>query len=207
MPAVDVLLSTLAARPDAEQAAIERELVPLVGAALVGELTADFAHDLANPLLGAAGLVELLRSEPSDDAQLELVSAALTDLKRTLASLLELTRLRTDENGSPVLAEAAQAAVELSLHGARRSRRVERRLSRDGVRVPCRRGLLVQAILQLLLAGGDASPLELGVADATLRLAPAPPDSLATRVAVRILRDSSASVVASNGALTASWSG
>lgn len=201
---MDLLLSTLAALPDDEQAAVERELVTLTGAAVVGELAADIAHDLANPLLGAAGLVELLRGGPDDAEQLALVASALAELKETLASLLELTRLRADDAGSPVLADAARAAVAYSMHGTRRSRRIDVQLADDGARVPCPRGLLVQAIMQLLIAGdGDG---RLSVSASTLRLAPAPPESVTTCVALRILRDSGADVSIADGGVLAIWS-
>ena len=54
------LLSTILSLPDDQRPRVERELVPLARAAALGELAADVAHDVANPLFGVLGLVDLL---------------------------------------------------------------------------------------------------------------------------------------------------
>ena len=71
------LLSTILSLPDEQRPAVERELVPLARSAALGELAADVAHDVANPLFGVLGLVDLLLEDATpgtdDEARLRLV--------------------------------------------------------------------------------------------------------------------------------------
>src|SRR4051812_37817752 len=82
------LLSTILSFPDDQRPALERELVPLARSAALGDLSADVAHDVANPLFGVLGLVDLLLDDAApgtdDEARLRLVRQAALEMKATL---------------------------------------------------------------------------------------------------------------------------
>jgi signal transduction histidine kinase len=190
---LDLLLSTLLSLPDDRRAAVERLLVPLARRAALGELAADVAHDVANPLFGAIGLVELLLedAEPASDeaARLQLLQQATLEMKRTLQVLLDFARLAGESAGEASLDAAARSALELLRHGAGRALEVEERYPSEPVLVPCPSGPLVQAVLQLLLAARGAHGLVVEVSERTLRIMPAPAESVGTLVAERIVTD------------------
>ena len=66
---------------------------------------------------------------------------------------------------------------------------VDERYPREPVIVPCPPGPLVQAVLQLLLAARGAHELVVEVSGPTLRISPAPAESVGTLVAERIVTD------------------
>jgi signal transduction histidine kinase len=76
--------------------ALERELTPLAGAAALGDLAADVAHDIANPLFGMLGLVDLLIEDAAagseNEDRLRLLRQTALEMKATLHILLEFAR-------------------------------------------------------------------------------------------------------------------
>jgi signal transduction histidine kinase len=204
-----VLLSTLLSLPDDSRAEVERLLVPLARAAALGELAADVAHDVANPLFGAIGLVDLLLEDAvagSEDAErLQMLKETTLEMKGTLRVLLDFARLADDGAGHTSLDEALRGALRLLRHGAGRSLAVEERYAAEPVLVPCPPGALLQAVLQLLLAARGASALVVEVSGAALRIAPAPAESVSTLVAERIATDHGGRLDRDEGSLTLRW--
>ncbi|HZS24120.1 MAG TPA: histidine kinase dimerization/phospho-acceptor domain-containing protein [Gaiellaceae bacterium] len=200
---VSTLLSTLLDLPDGRRAAVERELVPLARAAALGEIAADVAHDVANPLFGAIGIVDLLRDDatPGQTERLELLADTTAEMKRTLDVLIDFARLAGDTAERASLDDAVRSALRLLRHGGGRMLRVEERYPDAPVQVDCPPGLLVQAMLQLLLAARSARGLEVAVEETSVRIAPAPPDTLGVRIAERIVRDRGATVERSADAI------
>src|SRR3954452_17132408 len=90
------LLSTIAALPEDRRAEAERELVPIAREAALGRLAADVAHDVANPLFGVLGLVDLLLEDATpgseDESRLRLLHQTTGEMKRTLQTLLDFAR-------------------------------------------------------------------------------------------------------------------
>lgn len=209
MPEMNSLLSTLLSLPDDRRAAIERELVPLARAAALGELAADVAHDVANPLFGAIGLVDLLLEDAAQGSEeatrLELLAQATSQMRRTLDVLLDFARLAGDEAQNARLRDATRAALRLLRHGVGKTLEVEERYVDNGEHVPCPPGLLVQAVLQFLLAARGAAPLILDVEGAALRITPAPAETLGAHVAGRIVTDHGATVERDERSLTVRW--
>src|SRR5437870_4014570 len=190
---MDVLLATLLSLPDEHRAAVERLLVPFARSAALGELAADVAHDVANPLFGAIGLIDLLLEDASpaseDAARLQMVKEAALEMKDTLQVLLDFTRLARDSAGHASLDDALRSALELLRHGDGRSVVVEERYSTEPVLVPCPAGPLVQAVLEVLLAARGLPGLAVEVSGVSLRVSPAPAESVGTLVAERIVTD------------------
>ena len=207
---LNALLATLLSLPDERRAAVERALVPLARAAALGDLAADVAHDVANPLFGSIGLVDLLLEDAApgseDAARLRLVHEAAFEMKATLQALLDFARIADDDTGDASLDEAVRSALRLLRHGESRAVVVEERYPAEPVRVPCPAGPLVQAVLQLLLAARGLSGLAVEVTGGALRLSPAPAESVGTLVAGRIVADHGGRVERTADALTLSWS-
>jgi two-component system, NtrC family, sensor kinase len=210
-PTSDLLLSTLLTLPDDQRAELERELVPLARAAALGELAADVAHDVANPLFGVMGLVDLLLEDvpPGSDlaARVELVQRSTLEIRRTVQGLLDFARLGADDSGSALLPGAAEEATRLYRHGARKSVALEERYQGETVSVRCRPAELVQAIFQLLLAAPTEGGIVLDVDGPVVRVAPAPARTLGTVVAERIVTDSGGVVERDDAAVTFRWTG
>ena len=206
---LDILLATLLSLPDERRAAVERLLVPLARAAALGELAADVAHDVANPLFGAIGLVDLLLEDAApaseDAARLQMLKETALEMKRTLQVLLDFARLAGDDADQASLDEAVRSALGLLRHGEGRSVVVEERYSAEPVLVPCPAGPLVQAVLQLLLAGRGLPGLAVEVSGASLRISPAPAESVGTLVAERIVTDHGGRLERAAGSLTLRW--
>ena len=206
---MDVLLATLLSLPDEHRAAVERLLVPFARSAALGELAADVAHDVANPLFGAIGLIDLLLEDASpaseDAARLQMVKEAALEMKDTLQVLLDFTRLAGDSAGHASLDDALRSALELLRHGDGRSAVVEERYSAEPVLVPCPAGPLVQAVLQLLLAARGLPGLAVEVSGGSLRVSPAPAESVGTLVAERIVIDHGGRLERAAGSLTLRW--
>jgi signal transduction histidine kinase len=202
-------LATLLALPDERRAAVERALVPLARAAALGDLAADVAHDVANPLFGSIGLVDLLLEDAApgseDAARLQLLHEAALEMKGTLQALLDFARVAGDDTGDASLDEAVRSALRLLRHGESRAVVVEERYPAEPIRVPCPAGPLVQAVLQLLLAARGLSGLAVEVTGTALRLSPAPAESLGTLVAGRIVADHGGRVERTADSLTLRW--
>jgi signal transduction histidine kinase len=206
---LDLLLSTLLSLPDDRRAAVERLLVPLARAAALGELAADVAHDVANPLFGAIGLVELLLEDAApgsaEAARLELLQQTTLEMKRTLQVLLDFTRLAHESAGDASLDNAVRNALQLLRQGAGRALEVEERYPSEPVIVPCPPGPLVQAVLHLLLAARGVRPLVVEVSGPTLRISPAPSESVGTLVAERIVTDNGGRLERDASSITLRW--
>jgi signal transduction histidine kinase len=206
---LDTLLSTLLSLPDDRRAAVERLLVPLARAAALGELAADVAHDVANPLFGAIGLVDLLLQDAApasaEAARLQLLQQTTLEMKVTLQVLLDFTRLAGESEGQASLDDAVRSALQLLRHGAGRALVVEERYPSEPVIVPCAPGPLVQAVLQLLLAARSMHGLVVEVSGPTLRITPAPAESVGTLVAERIVTDNGGRLDRDAGSITLRW--
>jgi len=207
---MDFLLSTLLALPDDRRAEVERELVPFARTAALGELAPGVAHDVANPLFGAIGLVDLLLGDlpaGSDEAERVLMlQRTIGEIKRTLQDLLDLARLTDNGRREGDLQRAARDALRLLRHGTRRALAVEERYRGDAAVVPCPQSLLVQAILQLLLAVPDGHVV-VEVDGPALRVSPEPESTVGSLVAARIAADHDATLEHADGSLALRWSG
>jgi len=201
------LLSTILSLPDDRRPTVERELAPLARSAALGELAADVAHDVANPLFGVLGLVDLLLEEMApgtdDEDRLRLVHQAALEMKATLGSLLDFARPAGHESARGDLTAAAGAALRLVRHGVGKSLEVEERYPAEPELVACPEPLLVQAVLHLLLeARAGAAKLTLEVSPGTLTVTPGGLDSLGTLVAARIATDHGGTIDVSDAAFT-----
>jgi signal transduction histidine kinase len=196
-------LSTIHGLAGGERAAAERDLVPLARSAALGDLAADVAHDVANPLFGVLGLVEILLEDATpgtaDADRLRLLHRTALELRVTLRDLLDFAR--PDEYGSEEygperygtpgdLAAAARTALDLVRHGRGRSLEVKERLPAGPQLVACPEPALEQAALHLLLAARDAGgTVSVEVGAGGLRVAPAGADGVGVLVAARIAAD------------------
>jgi signal transduction histidine kinase len=206
---LSTLLSTLRSLPDGERIAVERELAPLARAAALGELAADVAHDIANPLFGILGLVDLLLEDTAhgsgDEELLGLLRQTALELKGTVGVLLDFVRVGDDDSTQASLADATRQAIELLRHGVGRSLQIAERYGDETAVVPCPHALLVQAVLQVLIASREAGRIEVEVGERRLRVSPPPEESLGVLVALRIALDHGAAVERAEGSLTLSW--
>jgi signal transduction histidine kinase len=199
-----LLLSTVLSLPDTERAAVERALAEVARAAALGGLAADIAHDVANPLFGVLGLVELLLDDATpgseDEDRLRLLRRTVLDLKGSVGALLDFARPAPAAPARAELATAATSALGLVRHGAGKALEVEERYG-EAEAVACPEPLLVEAVLHLLLAArAGGGPLELDVEGRTLRVAPAGPESLGELAARRIAAGQGGSLTRNGGA-------
>ena len=189
--------------------ALERELTPLARAAALGDLAADVAHDIANPLFGVLGLVDLLIEDAAagseDEDRLRLLRQTALEMKATLQILLEFARAPDGEPAEASLEDAARQALELLRHGVGRSLVVDERYPAGPAIVPCPPGALVQAVLHLLLAARETGRIEIEVGNESLRISPSSVESLGVLVATRIAVDHGGTVERAEGSLTLRW--
>jgi hypothetical protein len=122
-----------------------------------------------------------------------------------LQVLLDFTRLAGESDGEASLDDAVRSALQLLRHGTGRALVVEERYPAEPVIVPCPPGALVQAVLQLLLAARGARALVAEVSGPTLRISPAPPESVGTLVAERIVTDNGGRLDRTTSSITLSW--
>jgi two-component system, NtrC family, sensor kinase len=190
--------------------AVERELTPLARTAALGELAADVAHDIANPLFGVLGLIDLLQDAAAgseDEDRLRLLRQTALEMKATLRVLLDFARTPDGEPAEASLEDAARQALELLRHGLGRSLVVDERYPPGPVIVPCPPSALAQAVLQLLLAARETGRIEIEVGNGSLRISPSPVESLGALVAARIAVDHGGTVERAEGSLTLRWRG
>jgi signal transduction histidine kinase len=203
-------LSTILSLSDDQRVALERELTPLARAAALGDLAADVAHDIANPLFGVLGLVDLLIEDAAagseDEDRLRLLRQTALEMKATLHILLEFARTPDGEPAEASLEDAARQALELLRHGVGRSLVVDERYPDRPAIVPCPPGALAQVVLHLLLAARGTGRIEIEVDDGSLRISPSPVESLGVLVATRIAVDHGGTVERTQGSLTQRWS-
>ena len=109
----------------------------------------------------------------------------------------------TTPSARPTSTASARAALGLVRHGAGRSLVVEERYPPEAQLVACPAPLLVQALLQLLVAArpGEAG-LTLEVSRGTIEVSPGAGTSVATLVAARIAADHGGSLDVGEAALT-----
>lgn len=192
------LLSTLLSLPDGERAAVERDLAELSERAALGGLAADVAHDVANPLFGVIGLVELLLEDATpgtDDAErLRLVRDAALEMKATLNALLELARPAADETARADLGESTRTAVALVRHGVGKGLAVEARYPAEATFVACTPRTVLQIVLQLLPDTRDVTSVSIEVAAGRVRIEPAANDELRVAIALRLACDNGGTV-------------
>ncbi len=207
--ALDILLATVVSLPDERRATAERQLVPLTRSAALGDLAADVAHDVANPLFGVIGLVDLLLDDAEAGseaaARLQLLKESALEMKDTLRVLLDFARVADNDAGHASLDDAVRSALQLLRHGVGRTVVVEERYPAEPVRVPCPAGPLVQAVLQLLLAARALPGLTVEVSGPSLRISPAPADSIGVLVAGRIVTDHGGRLERTADAVTLLW--
>src|SRR4051812_42199622 len=201
----DDLLSTIAALPEERRAEAERDLVPLAREAALGRLAADVAHDVANPLFGVLGLVDLLLEDATpgseDETRLRLLHQTTGEMKRTLQSLLDFARATPGENAVGELVAATRAAVALVRHGVGKSLDLEAQYDARELRVACRTAGLTRAIPPLIRAARSAgAPIRVPVGGGGARVAPAVGDGLDAVVARRIALDHGGSLDEVGGA-------
>jgi signal transduction histidine kinase len=202
-------LSTILSLSDDQRVTLERELTPLARAAALGDLAADVAHDIANPLFGVLGLVDLLIEDAAagseDEDRLRLLRQTALEMKATLHILLEFARTPDGQPAEASLEDAARQALELLRHGVGRSLVVDERYPDRPASVPCPPGALVQAVLHLLLAARGTGRIEIEVDNRSLRISPSPVESLGVLVATRIAVDHGGTVERAEGSLTLRW--
>jgi signal transduction histidine kinase len=197
------LMSTLLSLSDDQRAAVERELAALARQAVLGDLAADVAHDIANPLFAIIGLVELLLLDTQPGSQAEerllLIRQTGLDLKDSLGDLMELTRAKGPERAD--LVEATRRGVRLAAQGQGKYVEVVERYPSEPVLVACPEPLVVQATLHLLLGarGQERAEVEVTVGG-VVRVTPTEPDDLAAIALRRIALDHGGSF--DGGALT-----
>src|SRR4051812_14469472 len=152
----DDLLSTIAALPEERRAGAERELVPLAREAALGRLAADIAHDVANPLFGVLGLVDLLLEDATsgseDEARLKLLHQTTGEMKRTLQILLDFARATPGDGSVGDVVAASRTAVTLASHGIGKSLDLDARYDVLELPVACGEPELVQLMLHLVLS-------------------------------------------------------
>ena len=129
-------MSTILSLSDDRRAEVERELVAPARAAALGELAAGVAHDVANPLYGVLGLVDLLLEDAAagsnDEARLRLVQQAALEMKSTLRVLLDFARPADGGPAQASLDDAVREALVLLRHGAERSLEVAEKSYKAG---------------------------------------------------------------------------
>jgi signal transduction histidine kinase len=191
--------------------ALEREVTPLARAAALGDLAADVAHDIANPLFGVLGLVDLLLEDAAAGSEgedrLRLLRQTALEMKATLRILLEFARAPDGEPAEASLEDAVRQALGLLRHGIGRSLVVDERYPAGPAIVPCPPGALAQAVLHLLLAAREAGRIEIEVGNGSLRISPSPVESLGVLVATRIAVDHGGTVEGGDDSLTLRWPG
>jgi signal transduction histidine kinase len=137
----------------------QSQLVRAEKLASVGRLAAGIAHEIGNPLGGAATYVEVLRRRGGDREVTDALARELDRIDRIVRSLLDYARPH-DEAPQPVsVAVVLTAAFELlQAQGALRSVRARLDLPADLPPVLGRAHLLEQAVVNLLLNAVDAAP-------------------------------------------------
>jgi len=186
-----VLLRTL--RPGTDDGGPDAELAHLMRQerlATMGELAAQLAHELRNPLLAIGATLASLPDELDDREQaattLRELSAEVSRLDRTLRDYMSLS-VRSNAAVAPVdLGELARAAAALVGAGRAREARVELACDPD-VRVLGDREGLRQVLVNVLANALEASPPG-GVVTCRVERAPSPAPSEGDDV-VRVIVD------------------
>jgi signal transduction histidine kinase len=132
--------------------------------AMVGELTASFAHEVRNPLTGVRSLAQRLAEDEVDDPTrrryAEVIVREVGRVERIVADLLGVSRrgaARAPETGSTELATLFDDLRILLTPRADRSS-VEVRADAGDLHVTASREILAQVLLNLLLNAIEHSP-------------------------------------------------
>jgi signal transduction histidine kinase len=166
----EALVSLFELAPD------ERALLPAGRRAALGELTAEVAHEINNPLFAILGLVELVRSdaEPGTKAhdRLLLVEQTGVELKALVRSLLTFARESTEDRGPVSLHDVVTDTLELVRHtSASKGVEIVEQLESTPVRVEGNRNQLKQLLLNVLTNARQALP-DGGTVTVTLTVKP-----------------------------------
>jgi signal transduction histidine kinase len=201
----DALLSTIGSLSDDRRAEAERELVPLAREAALGRLAADVAHDVANPLFGVLGLVDLLLEDATpgseNESRLRLLHQTTGEMKRTLQILLDFARATPGESAVGDVVAATRAALALVRHGIGKSLDLDARYDVLELRVECGEAELVQLLLHLVLAARTTGePIRVAIADGAARVSPTGSNGLDVLVARRIAVDHGGTLDEDDGA-------
>ena len=139
---------------------VQSQLVRAEKLATVGRLAAGIAHEIGNPLGGAATYLEVLRKR---GAEAEVVGALRRELERIdkiVRSLLDYARPREEALQPVDVAVVLSAALELlRAQGALHTTRAELDVPAALPRILGRAHELEQAVVNLLLNAVDAAPL------------------------------------------------
>jgi signal transduction histidine kinase len=133
----------------------ERALLPSGKHAAIGELAAEIAHEINNPLFAILGLNELLLKEAQPGTRaherLLLVERTGLEIKELVRALLTFAREPADEIGAVSLHDVVAETLELVRHtSASKEVEIVERLEAAPVRVEGNRNQLKQVLLNLL---------------------------------------------------------
>ena len=141
--------------------------------AAMGEMAATLAHEVRNPLgameLCIKLLVEEVHAQPSAARLAEQVASGIADLNHLVSNILDYTRLPEPRLASTAIAGLLDEVVAAAAPALGANVRVERRGAGD-LTWPVDRGLLLQALLNLVRNAGEAMA---GAGTLTLALEPA----------------------------------
>jgi signal transduction histidine kinase len=132
--------------------------------AVVGELTASFAHEVRNPLTGVRSLAQRLAEEDiADDSRRRYASVIVREVERVeqiVAQLLDVARRRKtrSESGAVTLLEPLFDDLRLLLGSRAWKAGVSLEVDSAGLAVSAAREHVAQALLNLLLNAIDHSP-------------------------------------------------
>jgi two-component system, NtrC family, sensor kinase len=133
----------------------ERTLLPAGRQAALGELTAEIAHEINNPLFAILGLVELVRNEAQPGTKphdrLLLVEQTGLELKALVRALLTFAGESTDDTRPVSLHDVVTETIELVRHtSASKGVEIVERLGTTPIRVEGNRNQLKQLLLNVL---------------------------------------------------------
>jgi signal transduction histidine kinase len=151
------LVSLFALAPD------ERALLPAGRQAALGELTAEIAHEINNPLFAILGLVELVRNEmqpgtkPHD--RLLLVEQTGLEIKALVRAVLTFAREPADDTRPVSLNDVVTETLELVRHtSASKAVEIVERLETTPFHVEGNRNQLKQLLLNVLTNARQVLP-------------------------------------------------
>jgi signal transduction histidine kinase len=141
--------------------------------AAMGEMAATLAHEVRNPLGAMELCIKLLadevRSQPSAARLADQVASGIADLNHLVSNILDYTRLPEPRLARTAIGGLLDEVVVAAAPALGPRVRIERRAAADVV-WPVDRGLLMQALLNLVRNAGEAMS---GAGTLTLALEPA----------------------------------
>jgi PAS domain S-box-containing protein len=153
-----------------ERKRLEAELVRAAQLSLIGELAANLAHEIKNPLAGIQGAVDILirRREDGDPERtvLEGVRREIGRIDGTVRALLERARPRALQVARASLTEVVNHAVQLARdqtalsNASRRNVRVEFEPPHESFILPLDAAQVEDAVLNLVLNAVEAVEAE-----------------------------------------------